>query len=163
VCADCDRYGELRQMGCINESVRYKQRFFVPSKKEKGIPLLRTLLERYPVVEDGRAPTQEERLPLVDRPAAAEAEVIELEKWVLPPERHDDHEVFDLLADLTIESAEDQNASADEFAPTLPDLFSIIPARPTLEAMLEERTRVSHARSRRRPRHVIEGQNTFAF
>jgi hypothetical protein len=89
VCTDVNRFGELRKLGLINEQIKFRQRFFVPTDKEKGLPILSELLTRYPVMEPDELEEEagEQSASEIDRPAAAQAVVINLEEWVLPPEQ----------------------------------------------------------------------------
>jgi hypothetical protein len=85
-CHDSDRFDELRKLGLINEQIRYKQHFFVPSDEEKGVPILTELLVRYPLVpadlEELEGSQQE--ILAVEVPAT-EASIVDLASWVLPP------------------------------------------------------------------------------
>lgn len=45
------KFGELRKMGLINERIQYRERFFVPTDEEKGLPILKALLDRWPVLK----------------------------------------------------------------------------------------------------------------
>src|SRR3989441_2275985 len=47
---DPNKFAEVRSLGLINEQIDWKQRFFVPSDDETGIPVLSTLVTRYPVM-----------------------------------------------------------------------------------------------------------------
>jgi protein strawberry notch len=84
VCHDCDRFGELRRLGLINEQIRYKQRFFVPTDEKLGLPLLTKLLDAYPIV-GGESATQDS-VPILDGATASEFKMVCLEEWILPPE-----------------------------------------------------------------------------
>jgi len=53
------KFGELRDMGLINEQIEWKQRFFVPSDPEAGIPIMKRLLDRYPSRLEGKDPAAE--------------------------------------------------------------------------------------------------------
>src|SRR5207237_7102602 len=44
------RFAEIRSLGLINETIDWKQRFFVPTDEEPGIAALTDLLSRYPVL-----------------------------------------------------------------------------------------------------------------
>src|SRR5436305_551 len=47
---DPNRFAEVRSIGLINEQIDWKQRFFLPTDEETGIPVLTALLTRYPVM-----------------------------------------------------------------------------------------------------------------
>jgi hypothetical protein len=85
-CHDSDRFEELRKLGLINEQIRYKQHFFVPSDEEKGIPVVTELLGRYPLVpEDPDEPEDAQQEVLAVEVPATEASVVDVMSWVLPP------------------------------------------------------------------------------
>ena len=44
------KFAEIRSLGLINETIDWKQRFFVPTDEETGIAALTDLLSRYPVL-----------------------------------------------------------------------------------------------------------------
>jgi hypothetical protein len=48
--ADPYKFGELRELGLLNEQIQWKQRFFIPTDEEKGIAILADLLTRYPII-----------------------------------------------------------------------------------------------------------------
>jgi hypothetical protein len=48
--ADPYKFGELRELGLLNEQIQWKQRFFIPTDEEKGIAILADLLARYPII-----------------------------------------------------------------------------------------------------------------
>lgn len=57
--ADPYKFGELRELGLINEQIAYKQRFFIPTEPEKGIEVLTALLKRYPAINADGEETEE--------------------------------------------------------------------------------------------------------
>jgi hypothetical protein len=66
--ADPYKFAELRGLGLINEQINWKQRFFVPSD-ESGIDILKSLLERYPVIlTEGDASSGESIRPEIASP-----------------------------------------------------------------------------------------------
>jgi hypothetical protein len=83
VCVDADRFGELRRLGLINEQIKYKQRFFVPTDAKLGLPILTKLLDLYPVI--GPDSDAEEAASIIDAASATEVKVVCVEQWVLPP------------------------------------------------------------------------------
>lgn len=106
ICADTYKFDELRVLGLINESIAYRQRFFVPTDEEKGLPVLTALLARYPAVsteEEMKETTAAEldemlaqRVSDVDR---AEL-VVNIEEHIIVPEGHEgDEESAALEAD----------------------------------------------------------------
>ena len=95
ICADPYRFGELRDFGLINESIAYKQRFFIPTDELKGLPVLTALLARYPAIsteeemkETTAADLDEllaQRVSDVDRADL----VVQIEEHIIVPEGHD--------------------------------------------------------------------------
>lgn len=57
--AEYQHFNGLRQMGLINERIDWKQKFFVPTDMETGIPALTMLLGSYPAIDAGAAPQSE--------------------------------------------------------------------------------------------------------
>jgi hypothetical protein len=86
ICHDPDRFAELRQLGLINEQIRFKQRFFIPADDAKGISILSELLSRYPVMAEDTPGTNElpQQTLSVEAPATEDI-VVDLKEWVLPP------------------------------------------------------------------------------
>lgn len=95
ICADPFRFGELRDFGLINESIAYKQRFFVPTDESKGLPVLTALLARYPAIsteeemkETTAADLDEllaQRVSDVDRADL----IVQIDEHIIVPEGHD--------------------------------------------------------------------------
>jgi hypothetical protein len=75
----------LRGLGLINEQVRWKQRFFVPTDEERGSPVIASLLEQFPMIApEGEEPNTElsfEVAMLVTNSVPK----IDLESWVTEP------------------------------------------------------------------------------
>ena len=85
LCNDVNRFGELRGMGLINEQIKFKQRFFVPTDEKKGLPILSKLLTQYPVMPTEEQEGEQANLPaLIVEPV--KAVIVDLEQWVMPPE-----------------------------------------------------------------------------
>jgi hypothetical protein len=85
VCHDSDRFADLRSLGLLNEQIRYKQHFFIPADRAKGVPILAALLSRHPIVPGEESTGQQDSLS-VEVPAS-EAVVVDLEHWICPPEK----------------------------------------------------------------------------
>ncbi|GEM_PF-3173264 len=83
ICSDGDRFNEFRDLGLINEQIKFKQRFFIPTDETKGIPLLSRLLASYPVIEEEG---ESDSLQLIEGTETTEFKAVDLESWVLPPE-----------------------------------------------------------------------------
>ncbi|MFL6284438.1 MAG: strawberry notch-like NTP hydrolase domain-containing protein [Pyrinomonadaceae bacterium] len=98
ICGDPYKYEELRELGLINESIAYKQRFFIPTDSLKGLPVLEAVLKRYPAIsteEEMKETTAEdlerllsERLGDVDQAD----QVVDLEELLLVPEGYEGDE-----------------------------------------------------------------------
>lgn len=84
--ADTYKFAELRELGLINEQISWKQRFFIPTDESKGVAILSTLFERYPVILT-EEPTENVEAPAIDADTisltANEIKVIDLEQWII--------------------------------------------------------------------------------
>jgi hypothetical protein len=73
------RFAEIRSLGLINETIDWKQRFFIPTDEETGIAVLTELLARYPVlvsdVLTDDEPTEIEPQQL------APPQIVDLDEW----------------------------------------------------------------------------------
>jgi hypothetical protein len=92
-CSDPARFPEFRDLGLINEQIKWKQRFFVPMDKTKGLAVLSALLTRYPVLPRQEQPA--ESLPIKAEADQGAARKVVLEDWVLPAEQN----VSDIVVD----------------------------------------------------------------
>src|SRR5207237_462082 len=76
---DPHRFAEIRSLGLINEQIDWKQRFFVPTDEETGIPTLTELLSRYPVLASDvladEEPTEIEPAELIPQ------QIVNLDEW----------------------------------------------------------------------------------
>ena len=146
LCKDDDRFGEFRRLGLINEQIKSKQRFFVPTDEKKAIPLLTRLLASYPVIEEK---TASDSLRLIDGTEASEFRAIDLATWVLPS------------------ASEDSAESARCDLAALPVAFTLsgepglsqLPLQigPSLVSLLEQRA-AQERRVARKPRPIPAGQ-----
>ena len=48
-CTEPHKFAQLRELGLINEQIKWKQRFFIPADEGKGVEILAALLKVYPV------------------------------------------------------------------------------------------------------------------
>ena len=142
VCWDSDRFGELRDFGLINEQIKFRQRFFIPTDADKGLPIMAELLARYPIIAGDEAPGAES-LPAVDRPVAAEVRIIDLEDWVLPPPQPEENVPKELVARWA------QPQAVEQAEPGVTDTSVLI----LLDAQAK-----SPRRSGRKARPVVEEQ-----
>jgi hypothetical protein len=84
-CSEPARFPELRTLGLINEQIKWKQRFFVPTDQAKGLTVLTALLKRYPVLAPKEQPA--ESLPIKTELDKGAAKLAVAEEWVWPPEQ----------------------------------------------------------------------------
>jgi len=84
-CSDPARFPELRALGLINEQIKWKQRFFVPTDQAKGLTVLTALLKLYPVLAPKEQPA--ESLPIKPELDKGAAKPALAEEWVWPPEQ----------------------------------------------------------------------------
>jgi predicted RNA methylase len=145
ICTDCDRFGELRDLGLINEQIKFKQRFFVPADEKLGLPVLTKLLDRYPVVvPDSGA---EENLPAIEGVSATEFRTIKLEEWILAPD------LESVPASLPINELVPPALIPDDAFIPMPETE----LGPPLETLLAQYSKTSN-RAQRKSRPVIEEQ-----
>jgi hypothetical protein len=150
VCTDADRFGELRQLGLINEQIKYKQRFFVPTDTKLGLPILTKLLDLYPAM--GPDSDAEEAATIIDAASATEVKVVCVEEWVSPPDP-------DFLS----------ASSPEPDAPTLidPGLIMEEPEMqpgPSMAALFEQYSQALNVRPAKRSRPRVEEQGVlFSF
>jgi hypothetical protein len=83
--ADPYQFGELRELGLINEQINWKQRFFVPTDDTRGIEILLALLARYPMVvgEEGANETEANLAELATQRQMTPTNVIDLDQWII--------------------------------------------------------------------------------
>src|SRR5207248_9259149 len=80
---DPNRFAEIRSLGLINETINWKQRFFVPTDEETGVAVLCELLARYPVMtRDGLA--DDEKTAEIEQSEFAPSQIIDLNEWFVP-------------------------------------------------------------------------------
>ena len=83
--ADPYKFAELRELGLINEQINWKQRFFVPSDETRGIGILGSLLERYPVMlsEDEGSGGESDTIEIGLSADIRATEIVDLEQWIV--------------------------------------------------------------------------------
>src|SRR5437773_4995607 len=74
------KFAEIRSLGLINETIDWKQRFFVPTDEEMGVAVLTELLVRYPVLTSDVLTDEEPTEPA----EVAPAQIVNLEDWFVP-------------------------------------------------------------------------------
>jgi len=158
VCTDVKRFTELRTLGLINEQIKFRQRFFVPTNKDKGLPILSALLTRYPVMEpDGAEEEGDQSAPIIE---AAQSVVIDLEDWVLPPEETTAEKPLEMVepatSTVTVVQVEDESLT-EPFVWPEPVVFE---GQPFLWDLADNHAK-SSTRRKVRPRPVIEEQGSL--
>src|SRR5438552_18885458 len=82
--------GQLRDFGLVNEQVRWKQRFFVPTVEEKSLPILAKLLAHFPAIpSEQELDASDRETSAVSRGSSVESKIVTLEDWVLPPKQRE--------------------------------------------------------------------------
>ncbi|MDX6576470.1 MAG: hypothetical protein QOE96_2423 [Blastocatellia bacterium] len=86
--ADLHKFAELRILGLINETIDWKQRFFLPTDETEGLQALTDLLARYPLIPNDEAnPLNESQAQSVfELPTLS---VIDLNAWLTLPTKID--------------------------------------------------------------------------
>jgi hypothetical protein len=112
-CKEPNRYGELRKLGLLNEQVDWVQRFFIPTDPEKGIPLMKALLQRYPVLVETEQ-VQPEVLPVRQSPSINKK--VALADLIQPPVEDDEFRDLPVLAAVSGEY-EGAATNADAMSP----------------------------------------------
>ncbi len=78
------KFAEIRSLGLINETIDWKQRFFVPTDEESGIAVLTDLLSRYPILASD-ALTDDEPIAEVEPTELAATQIVDLDEWFILP------------------------------------------------------------------------------
>src|SRR5262249_47021235 len=83
--ADPYKFAELRELGLINEQIKWKQRFFIPSDEERGVAILADLLARYPVLTDeAESEEPEPTQPLPETTTyGSTLKIVDIQSWVI--------------------------------------------------------------------------------
>jgi hypothetical protein len=80
---DSYRFAEIRSLGLINEQIEWKQRFFVPSDEEIGVPIVSDLLSRYPVMAP-EISTDDHLLAEIESSHLLSPKIVDLDEWFVP-------------------------------------------------------------------------------
>ncbi len=80
---DPHKFAEIRSLGLINE-IDWKQRFFVPTNEESGIPVLSDLLARYPVMASDALTDDEPTIAEIEPKELSPAKIVNLDEWFVP-------------------------------------------------------------------------------
>jgi C-terminal domain on Strawberry notch homologue/P-loop containing NTP hydrolase pore-1 len=82
--ADPYKFGELRELGLINEQIDWKQRFFVATDETDGVEILSALLERYPVMVSEEANEDvSSRAKSDESPEIRPTQIVNLDEWFI--------------------------------------------------------------------------------
>src|SRR2546421_4504943 len=82
------RFAEIRSLGLINETIAWKQRFFVPTDEETGVAVLTDLLSRYPILASD-ALTDDEPIAEIEPTELAPPKIVDLDEWFILPAEAD--------------------------------------------------------------------------
>jgi hypothetical protein len=77
------RFAEIRSLGLINETIDWKQRFFVPTDEEAAVAVLADLLSRYPILASDIL-TDAEPIAEVEPTELAAPQIVDLDEWFWP-------------------------------------------------------------------------------
>ena len=76
------QFGQLRQLGLVNEQINWKQRFFIPTDETIGVTTLSSLLAQYPIVASTEAePMQTVMVEASNDPPLCN--MIDLNEWII--------------------------------------------------------------------------------
>jgi len=78
------KFAEIRSLGLINETIDWKQRFFVPTDEETGIAVLTDLLSRYPVLTSDVLTDNETAIVEIEPTELATPQIVDLDEWFWP-------------------------------------------------------------------------------
>lgn len=78
------KFSEIRSLGLINETIDWKQRFFVPTDEETGVAVLSDLLSRYPVLARDVS-TDNEAIGEIEPTEVVSTQIIDLDEWFILP------------------------------------------------------------------------------
>src|SRR5205823_6835505 len=73
------RFAEIRSLGLINETIDWKQRFFVPTDEETGVAVLTDLLSRYPVLASDVL--ADNAIAEIEPTELAPPQIVDLDEW----------------------------------------------------------------------------------
>jgi hypothetical protein len=118
--ADPYKFGELRNLGLINEQINWKQRFFVPSDVRSGVDILESLLERYPVMlTENEARDDESSIAgLPSQTEITATEIVDLDQWIVAVGKVNPEDQTADEIDRLVDAAE-QGATEEELLFTL--------------------------------------------
>ena len=79
------KFAEIRSLGLINETIDWKQRFFVPTDEEPGIAVLTDLLSRYPILASDVL-TDNDVIAEIEPTELALPQIVDLDEWLVSAE-----------------------------------------------------------------------------
>src|SRR5713226_2212671 len=77
------KFAEIRSLGLINETIDWRQRFFVPTDEEPGMSVLSDLLDRYPVMVSDVL-TDDNPIATTEPTELAPTKIVDLDEWFVP-------------------------------------------------------------------------------
>jgi P-loop containing NTP hydrolase pore-1/C-terminal domain on Strawberry notch homologue len=122
---DTYKFAEIRSLGLINETIDWKQRFFVPTDEEPGIAALTDLLSRYPVLASD-ALTDDEPIAEIEPQELSSTTIINLNDWFVPIA-----EVDPIAEAASSPSEEAQRIERAEATLNLPAFYFVRSAEPS--------------------------------
>jgi hypothetical protein len=114
--ADPYKFAELRKLGLINEQINWKQSFFVPSDEKRGIDVLDSLLQRYPVVltDDLVSNGELNATELATQVEIRGVEIVDLDKWIIAVGTTNQEDQAAYESGRQVDAAEPEAATEEE-------------------------------------------------
>ncbi len=119
------KFTELRSLGLINETIDWKQRFFVPTDEEAGVAIVSDLLARYPVLASDVV-TDYEPIAEIELTELAPTKIVSLDEWFVTVA-----EVDPIAEPESSPSEEAQRIERAEATFTLPAFYFVRSAEPS--------------------------------
>jgi hypothetical protein len=119
------KFAEIRSLGLINETIDWKQRFFVPTDEETGVAVLSDLLSRYPVLASDVLANDEPPISEIEPQEFSSTKVVSLDDWFIPVA-----EVEPIAEAESSTSEEAQRIERAEATFTLPAFYFVRSAQP---------------------------------
>lgn len=111
-CTDPYKFASLRELGLINEQIKWKQHFFIPADEEKAVEILTALFKLYPVTVKEEESEAEECAEIEALPETGAVSLIDLAEWVIPAGELDE------ISETEIVQVEAQSPGAPSVQPT---------------------------------------------
>jgi P-loop containing NTP hydrolase pore-1/C-terminal domain on Strawberry notch homologue len=75
------KFAEIRSLALINETIDWRQRFFVPTDEEAGIAVISDLLSRYPIIVTEGLNDDESAIAETEPQELTTAKIVDLDEW----------------------------------------------------------------------------------